>query len=200
MPKIESKFGKPPSCWTLIHACPRPESDFCLTPPEESSHSRRMRRRWRLRFGESPLEEWTHRYAQLQDPKRTRFAAKAPAQSGDAVQIARAAFLVDDLETSGVVPRKYCGCECAHPLETIWRVCLSDGTLQYAQFLARGAHESAQDGSHGVLLAPIRAPAKGRPARLRACVGVVEPCTRGVFVGMCMNAPFRADATLVMVV
>ena len=112
-----------------------------------------MRRRWRLRFGESPLGEWTRRHAQLQDPKRIRFAAKAPAQSGDAVQIARAAFLVVDLEPSGVVPRKYCGCECAHPLETIWRVCLSDGVLQYAQFLARGAHESAQDGSHGVLLA-----------------------------------------------
>ena len=46
-----------------------------------------MRRRWRLRFGESPLGEWTHRHAQLQDAKRTRFAAKAPAQSGDAVQI-----------------------------------------------------------------------------------------------------------------
>ena len=47
---------------------------------------------------------------------------------------------------------------------------------------------------------PSRPPAKGCPARLRACVGVVKPCTRGVFVGMCMNAPFRADATLVMVV
>ena len=33
MPKKCSKFGKPPSCWNLIHACPRPESDFCLTPP-----------------------------------------------------------------------------------------------------------------------------------------------------------------------
>jgi len=58
-----------------------------------------MRRRWRLRFGESPLGEWTHRHAQVQDPKRIRFAANAPAQSGDAVQIARAAFLVVDLET-----------------------------------------------------------------------------------------------------
>ena len=41
-----------------------------------------------------------HRHAQLQDPKRIRFAAKAPAQSGDAVQIARSAYWrVLDLET-----------------------------------------------------------------------------------------------------
>ena len=33
MPKINRKFGKPPSCWNLEHACPRPEQDFCLTPP-----------------------------------------------------------------------------------------------------------------------------------------------------------------------
>ena len=46
---------------------------------------------------------------------------------------------------------------------------------------------------------PSRPPAKGCPARLRACVGVVKPCTRGVFVGMCMNAPFLAGATLVIV-
>ena len=39
------------------------------------------------------------RHALLPDPKRIRFAAKAPAQPGDAVQIARAAFLVVDLET-----------------------------------------------------------------------------------------------------
>ena len=32
-----------------------------------------------------------HRHAQLPDPKRIRFAAKAPAQFGDAVQIARSA-------------------------------------------------------------------------------------------------------------
>ena len=46
---------------------------------------------------------------------------------------------------------------------------------------------------------PSRPPAKGCPARLRACVGVVKPCTRGVVVGMCMNAPFLAGATLVIV-
>ena len=48
---------------------------------------------------------------------------------------------------------------------------------------------------------PSRPPAKGCPARLRAaCVGVVKPCTRGVFMGMCMlDAPFWAVATLVMV-
>jgi len=46
---------------------------------------------------------------------------------------------------------------------------------------------------------PSRPPAKGCPARLRACVGEVKPCTRGVFVGMCMNAPFLAGATLVIV-
>jgi len=46
---------------------------------------------------------------------------------------------------------------------------------------------------------PSRPPAKGCPARLRACVGVVKPCTRGVFVGMCMNAPFLAGATLLIV-
>ena len=40
-----------------------------------------------------------HRHAQLLGPKRIRFAAKAPAKPGDAVQIARAAFLVVDLET-----------------------------------------------------------------------------------------------------
>ena len=45
---------------------------------------------------------------------------------------------------------------------------------------------------------PSRPPAKGCPARLRTCVGVVKPCTRGVFVGMCMNAPFWAGATLVI--
>ena len=28
-----SKFSKPPSCWNLEHACPRPESNFYLTPP-----------------------------------------------------------------------------------------------------------------------------------------------------------------------
>jgi hypothetical protein len=39
------------------------------------------------------------RHAQLPDPKRIRFVAKAPAQPGDAVQIARAALLVVDLET-----------------------------------------------------------------------------------------------------
>ena len=33
MPKMYCNFGKPPSCWNLEHACPRPESDFCLTPP-----------------------------------------------------------------------------------------------------------------------------------------------------------------------
>ena len=33
MPKRESKFGKPPSCWNSEHAYPRPESDFYLTPP-----------------------------------------------------------------------------------------------------------------------------------------------------------------------
>jgi len=33
---------------------------------------------------------------------------------------------------------------------------------------------------------PSRPPAKGCPARLRACVGVGKPCTRGVFVGMCI--------------
>jgi len=41
--------------------------------------------------------------------------------------------------------------------------------------------------------------AQGCPTRLRACVGVVKPCTRGVLVGMCMNAPFLAGATLVIV-
>jgi len=46
---------------------------------------------------------------------------------------------------------------------------------------------------------PSRPPAKGCPARLRACVGVVKPCTRDVFVGMCMNAPFLAGATLLIV-
>ena len=50
-----------------------------------------------------------------------------------------------------------------------------------------------------VLLAYSRPPAKVCPARLWAGVGVVKPCTRGVFVGMCMNAPFWAGATLVMV-
>ena len=42
----------------------------------------------------SHLSESEHigdRHAQLQDPKRIRFAAKATAQSGDAVQIARSA-------------------------------------------------------------------------------------------------------------
>ena len=33
-----------------------------------------------------------HRHAQLPDPKRIRFAAKAPAQPGDAVQIAPSAY------------------------------------------------------------------------------------------------------------
>jgi len=42
-------------------------------------------------------------------------------------------------------------------------------------------------------------PAKGCPARLRARVGVVKPCTRDVFVGMCINAPFLARATLLIV-
>jgi len=39
MPKINGKFCKPPStaCWNLDHACPRPESDFCLTPPSKNS-------------------------------------------------------------------------------------------------------------------------------------------------------------------
>ena len=37
MPKIESQFGKPPSCWNLEHACSRPESAFCLTPPPRNS-------------------------------------------------------------------------------------------------------------------------------------------------------------------
>jgi len=46
---------------------------------------------------------------------------------------------------------------------------------------------------------PSRPPAKGCPARLRACVGVVKPCTRGVCVGMCINAPFLAGATLLIV-
>jgi len=46
---------------------------------------------------------------------------------------------------------------------------------------------------------PSRPPAKGCPARLRACVGVVKPCTRDVFVGMIMNAPFLAGATLLIV-
>ena len=47
---------------------------------------------------------------------------------------------------------------------------------------------------------PSRPPAKGCPARLRACVGVVKPCTRDVFVGMIMNAPFLAGATLLIIV
>ena len=37
MPKKCSKFGKPPSCWNLIHACPHLELDFCLTPPRNSA-------------------------------------------------------------------------------------------------------------------------------------------------------------------
>ena len=37
MPKRESKFGKPPSCWNSEHAYPRPESDFYLTPPPRNS-------------------------------------------------------------------------------------------------------------------------------------------------------------------
>jgi len=40
-----------------------------------------MRRRRKPRFDELPLGEWTHRHAQLHDPKRIRFAAKSPAQS-----------------------------------------------------------------------------------------------------------------------
>ena len=45
LPKIESKIGRPPSCWNLEHACPCPESDFFSTPPppQEFSHRRRMR-------------------------------------------------------------------------------------------------------------------------------------------------------------
>ena len=56
-------------------------------------------------------------------------------------------------------------------------------------------------GSTACLLAYSQPPANGCPARLRACVGVVEPCTRGVSVGIrCMlNAPLGAGATLVMV-
>jgi hypothetical protein len=50
-------------------------------PPQEFSQSRRMRRRRKPRFDELPLGEWTHRHAQLHDPKRIRFAAKSPAQS-----------------------------------------------------------------------------------------------------------------------
>ena len=34
LPKIESKIGRPPSCWNLEHACPCPESDFFSTPPQ----------------------------------------------------------------------------------------------------------------------------------------------------------------------
>jgi len=37
MPKMNRKFGKSPSCWNLEHACPRPERDFCLTPPKNSA-------------------------------------------------------------------------------------------------------------------------------------------------------------------
>ena len=59
MPKTSCKFGKSPSCWNLEHACPRSEIDFCSSPPlpQEFKHSRRMRRRWRLRFGALPLGE-----------------------------------------------------------------------------------------------------------------------------------------------
>jgi len=46
---------------------------------------------------------------------------------------------------------------------------------------------------------PSRPPPKGRPASLRACVGVVKPWIRGVSVCMCMDAPFGAGATLAMV-
>jgi len=86
-----------PPPWPCNSVGHYPNTALFNPPPQEFSHSRRMRRRWRLRFGESPLEEWTPRHAQLQDPKPIRFAAKAPAQSGDAVQIARSAhwrFLV----------------------------------------------------------------------------------------------------------
>ena len=43
-----------------------------------------------------------------------------------------------------------------------------------------------------------RPPGKGCPERLRACVGVVKPCTRDVSMGMCMNAPLGVGATLVV--
>mgnify|MGYP005681795013 CR=1 FL=1 len=37
MPKSEGEFGKPASCWNLEYACPRPETDFCLTPRPRNS-------------------------------------------------------------------------------------------------------------------------------------------------------------------
>ena len=58
---------------------------------------------------------------QLHDPKRIRFAAKLPAQCGDAVQIARSAYgrvlVLESLESFRV---KNGGCEYAHHLETAW--------------------------------------------------------------------------------
>ena len=69
--------------------------------------------------------------------------------------------------------------------------------------LERGAHESAQDGSHGVFACLVDPQPKGALHAFGRVwdVGVlVKPCcTRGVSVGMCMDAPFGAGATLVMV-
>ena len=158
-----------------------------------------MRRRWRLRFGESPLGEWTHRHAQLQDPKRIRFAAKAPAQSGDAVQIARSAhWRVLVLETLESFRVKMAAAS-MHITEKMSGeyACLtaSSNMLLFLREELTNLPKMART----AFCLPSRPPAKGCPARLRACVGVVKPCTRGVFVGMCMNAPFWAGATLVIV-
>jgi len=76
----------------ICHFCAQANSARTFRGRTEWSHCRLMRQRWRLRFGESPLGERTHRHAQLHDLKWIRFAAKSLAKSQDAVQIARAAY------------------------------------------------------------------------------------------------------------
>jgi len=117
MPKMNGKFGKPPSCWNLEHACPRPESEFCLTPSKEiqpqPSNAAEMEASlwrvtsWRVNTSACPV---------------TRSKTDPLCRKGTGPVWRRCAnstfgeLASPRLGNPGVVPRKNGGCEHAHRL------------------------------------------------------------------------------------
>ena len=81
------------------------------------------------------------------------------------------------LGNPGVVPRKNGGCEHAHRLKTVYNeyVCLTASSNM--RMFSREELTSMPKMARTAFCLPSRPPAKGCPARLRACVGVVKPCT-----------------------
>jgi hypothetical protein len=121
MPKINCKFGKPPSCWNSTHACPRPERDFRLAPfPRISVTAIECGRDEGSALKSGPSESEHVGMRSITRSKTDSLCRKVTGPVWRRCANSTSGVMASPrLGDPGVVPRKNGGCEYAHHLETV---------------------------------------------------------------------------------